>query len=160
MTGKALESPNPPPWGRRTLWHEDIDGGKKPGDSQYGKKDNPRRQVDDPAQANLIGSLIAGEFSYDALSGLAPPMHMPALDIDLPCSLLPSTTRGHFHLLIDKAVPWAQYADLLRVLAACGVIEDGYYQAALRRGATFIRMPGTRKPAPAALPAATERRPS
>lgn len=180
------------PWAGRRLFFEDIDRGQTPG--LY--PENPRHQVTDPAEANLVSSIA---------DGMPPWMHMPVIDIDhpcdlvhgpgrstltiarmarldrytsllgtlrecgiggypdaapaqegdqvvivlgldVPCRLLPSTTEGHFHLYIGKAIPWYEFECLLRVMVHCGLVEDGYYQAARRRCATFVRMPGVSKP--------------
>jgi hypothetical protein len=72
-------------------------------------------------------------------------LHAPTLDIDLPCMLVESSTPGHYHLYIDKAMPWEDYARLLNVLADVGIIERGYADASLRRGASFLRRPGVTK---------------
>jgi hypothetical protein len=144
------------PWGRRRLYREDIDLGRiREEDGSY--RDNPREEVAEPAQANLISSVVGPDFAYEALGGLAPKMHMPVIDIDLPCTLVPSTTEGHFHLYIDKEVSWSDYCRLLSAMVDCGIVEEGYYAAALRRGATFVRMPGVRKPLPPAGRCASRR---
>ena len=77
--------------------------------------------------ANLISSLTE--------NGL----HMPALDIDLPAELRPSSTPGHFHLFIDKPITWRQYRRVLRALKRAGLIEDAVYRLSVKRKATFIR---------------------
>ena len=82
--------------------------------------------------------------SYDPGAGL----QRPVLDIDFPAALVPSTTPGHFHLYLDKPMSWEAYKDLLLALARADIIEDGYAQAALRRGYTSARLPWIRKPEP------------
>lgn len=72
--------------------------------------------------------------------------HKPVLDIDFPAELLPSTTVGHYHLYLDKEVPWDDYVDLLNALAKCGIIEQGYANASIDRGHTAVRLPWVRKP--------------
>ena len=132
------------PWGERTLWQEDIDS-DKPGGPAY--QDHCRVQVMDASEANLVGSVVPAPFRYDALAGQdTTELHMPVIDIDVPCKLIESTTPGHFHLYIDRTVTWEQYCGLLRAMVDCGYVEEGYYQAALRRGATFVRKPGVLKP--------------
>ena len=94
------------------------------------------------AEANLVSSLL------DNGASVLPPkvvMHAPTLDIDFPCELLPSSTEGHFHLLIDKPLTWEQYVVVLQALAFAGIIEDGYFQAAMRQKQTYIRKPGVTK---------------
>lgn len=86
-------------------------------------------------KANCTGSKL------DDGSGL----HAPALDIDLPCRLVPSSTPGHHHLYIDKAMPWPKYVKLLNVLAEVGILEESYVAASIRDGATILRKPGVSK---------------
>lgn len=78
-------------------------------------------------------------------SKLADGQHAPALDIDLPCTLLESTTPGHFHLFIDKPMSWRRYKAILRALKNADVIEDGYYGASVRRRMTMLRLPHIKK---------------
>lgn len=79
-------------------------------------------------------------------------IHTPVLDIDFPCRLVPSTTPGHFHLILDGLeIPWSKYSALLSALSAAGVIEEGYAGAAIRRQASFLWKPGC-KPAEAKRP--------
>lgn len=72
-------------------------------------------------------------------------LHTVMLDIDLPVTVLESSTPGHHHLFIDKKMDWSTYIDLLKALSRAGIIEEGYYHAALAQGATTIRMPWVRK---------------
>jgi hypothetical protein len=86
------------------------------------------------ADANLISSkCLDGE-------------HRPVLDFDIPARYVPSSTAGHGHLYIDKPMSWENYQILLRTLKLVGILEPGYVDAALRRGATFVRPPGVLKP--------------
>ena len=73
------------------------------------------------------------------------PLHRPVLDLDMPCTLLSSSTPGHHHLLIDSPMPWSTYLDLLRALVAAGLVESGYVGAAEERGHTGVRVPWFRK---------------
>ena len=92
-------------------------------------------------EANLLGSYCTTMKS----GGKEVEIHMPTLDIDFPCELIPSSTPGHFHLLIDKAMYWTQYVQLLEALAAAGVIEYGYAKASIAHGGSYIRKPGVHK---------------
>lgn len=74
--------------------------------------------------------------------------HKPVLDIDFPAALLPSSTEGHYHLYLDKEVIWDDYVDLLKALAKCGIIEQGYANASIERGHTAVRLPWVMKPLP------------
>lgn len=73
-------------------------------------------------------------------------MHYPVIDIDLPCTVVESTTPGHCHLYIDKAVSLGDYLDLLNIFYELGIVEGGYLEAARRRGYTAVRLPWVSKP--------------
>lgn len=99
-----------------------------------GPYDAERVLTDDVAQANVITSRVVGT-----------DLHKPVLDLDLPAKLLPSSTTGHFHLLIDRAMSWETYGALLNALADAGLVEPGYVSASLDRGYTAVRLPWVRK---------------
>lgn len=84
---------------------------------------------------NTIGSPIVGR----------PGMHTVLVDIDHPVRVVQSSTPGHYHLYIDVPMPWWRYRKLLRAMSRAGLVEPGYYQAAVRRRATYLRLPWTRK---------------
>lgn len=114
----------------RTYWHSDsIDKGYPTDDR---REIRWRVEHDDP-EANLVSSALADG------------THAPALDLDLPCVLIPSTTPGHHHLLIDKSMPWWRYRILLRALVFAGLVEKRYYKHSVRRGMTMLRLPHIRK---------------
>ena len=94
--------------------------------------DAPR--LADEAAANLVGSQtdVAG-------------IHMPVLDIDVPASLVPSSTEGHFHLYLDVPLTWYEYSDLLYALSKAGILEPGYVEASVNKGGSFVRKPGVTK---------------
>jgi hypothetical protein len=87
--------------------------------------------VEEERVCNVVSSHVDGEEG----------MHAVALDIDMPCELVPSKTPGHFHLYIEKKMPWHQYVSLLTALADAGIIEAGYLWASVRDKATFLRVP-------------------
>lgn len=110
----------------RTYWHSDaIDKGYPVDD-----KREVRTEVshDDP-DVNLISSRLKDG------------QHAPALDLDLPCTLIDSSTWGHHHLLIDHPMPWWKYRILMRVLVFVGLVERKYYRHSVRRGMSMLRMP-------------------
>lgn len=72
-------------------------------------------------------------------------VHYPVLDLDVPCTLVPSSTPGNFHLYIDKAVTHKAYMSLLWALASAGLIEEGYASASTQRGFTAVRVPWVKK---------------
>jgi len=97
-----------------------------------------RTEVDgDNPEANLLSSECTGEWNTG--------MHMPTLDMDVPCTLIPSSTEGHFHLLIDVPMSWEQYTRLLDVMWEVGILQEGFVRLMTARGATFVRKPGVRK---------------
>lgn len=120
----------------------DEGAGMDPG---YDPDDVEPRRLTPVAQANVYSSEMADPPAQDPLSV---GWHMPAIDVDVPCRLVPSTTPGHHHLLFDVPVLWEDYTDLLETLAQCGIVEDGYAKACQNRGASFLRLPWVRKPAP------------
>lgn len=85
-------------------------------------------------EAVLKGSRVSGE-SY----------HCPVIDIDLPCTLTPSTTPGHYHLEIDAPMSWKRYRRLLKALVKAGIVEKGYYRASAMRKESFVRLPGVKR---------------
>lgn len=110
------------------------------GDIDFGNQDSqdctPNREVTAKplAQANSVSSNIKGT-----------EMHRPALDIDVPCLLIDSTTPGHHHLYIDKPMPWEDYEKLIRVLAEIGILQQGYADVSIKRKRTWLRTPWTKK---------------
>lgn len=97
----------------------------------------------DVLRPNLVSSRLFYEPSGDPFGNL----HSPVLDIDFEARLVPSTTQGHYHLYLDGLVmEWDRYKDLLQTLMNFGVIEEGYYQASLRRRMTCVRPPDVKKP--------------
>ena len=71
--------------------------------------------------------------------------HAPAIDIDIPAYLIPSSTEGHSHLYFDVEVPWDKYANLLRALADAGIVERGYADASEANGFSVLRLPWVKK---------------
>lgn len=100
-------------------------------DSPLAGYNHTEAEVADLDTANIITSEVHGK----------PGRHKPVLDIDLPVKLIPSTTEGHFHLMIDKEMDWEDYQRLLWVLADIGIVEEGYASASDERGYTAVRLP-------------------
>jgi hypothetical protein len=113
--------------------------------SANGDYGNDHEGVADLADANLITSIVdAGPLSH---LGRDCADHKVVIDVDLPVTMIESSTPGHCHLFIDKAMDWPTYLALLEALAAAGIIEPGYLNAARRRGHTAVRLPWVRKDA-------------
>ena len=107
---------------QRTYYYSDKIG------KDYDGEEETRTPVSNPQQANLVGSKLADG------SGL----HVVTVDIDLPARLIESETPGHYHLFIDQPMTWDDYSTWLDVSSEIGLIERGYYNAAMKRGETFL----------------------
>lgn len=119
----------PPP---RTLWNSPtldhiIEQDWDPRDYRDAWTDDERVQVDNEDDANLIASLTTNG------------THAPVLDIDYPARLIPSSTPGHYHLYLDREIPWHRYQLALWALSVAGLIEPGFARAAAARKMTFAR---------------------
>lgn len=68
-------------------------------------------------------------------------MHLPAIDLDYSCNLIPSATPDHFHLYLNKPVTWWRYKQLLHAMYRAGLIQKGFYRLSVRRRASFLRHP-------------------
>jgi hypothetical protein len=113
-------------------------------EKEHGYVTRSYEQVDwvshaDP-KANLVTSILDGERPGSDVA-----WHAPVIDLDMPCELLESSTKGHYHLLIDKPMQWADYKKLLTALLEVGIIEKGWYDSALALKASSVRMPGILK---------------
>lgn len=64
--------------------------------------------------------------------------HMPVIDIDYSADLVPSKTEGHFHLFLNKPVPWNKYLKVLEALADAGLIEHKFYLMAKQHSMSFV----------------------
>ena len=117
---------------RRSLWYmpEEEMNGSAPDIFV----ENDRREVDSLDEATLVGSL-----SRDVGWATGAPLHMPVIDIDFPIAAVPSKTKGHYHLYLQKSMTWEQYVVLLSALAFAGIIEPGYFNTSIRRKQTFVR---------------------
>lgn len=71
--------------------------------------------------------------------------HRPVLDIDFPVHVVASSTPGHYHLYLDKQMPWRKYAKLIDALAEAGIIEQGYASVSEGRQYTSVRLPWIKK---------------
>jgi hypothetical protein len=59
--------------------------------------------------------------------------------------LIPSSTPGHFHLVIERAMTWRSYKRLLKAMTRAGLLEKGFTTMAIRRGYTSVRVPWVKK---------------
>lgn len=66
--------------------------------------------------------------------------HSPALDIDIPIRIVPSSTPGHCHLFFDDIrLTQDEHEALLHALYVAGIIEPGYYKSSLARNQSILR---------------------
>lgn len=56
-----------------------------------------------------------------------------------------SSTPGHFHLLIGHTTTWERYLVILQAMLAAGIVQRGYVDHAIHRGAAFVRTPWSKK---------------
>lgn len=111
------------------------------GDSTQNDNPEERIVVDRDEDFNLIGSTVGLPIGWHggAQRQQNPDVqHMPVLDIDHQCYLMPSETEGHFHLYIDVPMSWEDYAKLIEVMGEVGILEPGYVNMSRARMATFV----------------------
>jgi len=127
-------------FGRLTHWHELVDkegrelAADGSSDFDYALDEVVKPPVVTPEDgANVVSSLLTNG------------KHAPAIDIDVPAMLIPSSTPGHSHLYIDCELSWRDYTRLLKTLARVGIVEYGFYRSAVRRGSSMLRLPHIRK---------------
>jgi hypothetical protein len=118
------------PFPGQSIRNADLSGGE-----HYSSEDT-RKLVSDPKD----GTVVTSEYYMNGIL-----MHKPVLDIDMPVTVLPSSTPGHYHLFIDKELTWDSYVQLLSVMSAIGILEDGFVSASLARGHTAVRLPWIKK---------------
>lgn len=56
-------------------------------------------------------------------------------------SLVPSKSYQHFHLYIEKPIPWYQYQDFLYFLNKMGIVQNGFFGMTVTRGMSHLRKP-------------------
>jgi hypothetical protein len=86
-----------------------------------------------------------------SLAQPVPPLHMPCLDLDIPCRLMESKTPGHYHLYIDVLMPWREYKRVLKAMMKAGLIEKGWYERALTDEFTTLVFADERTPTEAII---------
>lgn len=105
------------------------------GSSDDAMENDPEPTTAALAEANVVTSEVDGH----------PGRHKVVLDIDMPVTVLPSSTEGHHHLYIDAELSWEDYQRLIWVLADLGIVEEGYASASHARGYTVLRLPWVHK---------------
>lgn len=129
---------------RRVLRTIDFVGKEKEEGEDYKTYEEP--VVASLDEANVVTSVADNLFQQDEHVGHLV-LHAPVLDFDFPCELIPSTTPGHFHLVMDTQISWAQYQTILTALGAAGILEPGYVDSSLQRGYSAVRLPWIKRPA-------------
>ena len=90
--------------------------------------------------------LEAGHDTATVVQSLLPDGdHMPVIDLDLECMLVPSSAAGHYHLYINKAMSFGQFLNILQALTDAGVVQEGYNHFTRQRGYATVRYPGVTK---------------
>jgi hypothetical protein len=108
------------------------------GEDSYGKWRVEVLRPARPQNAKIVSSQVI-------MDGRVTGYHTLMLDLDFPVTLMESSTAGHHHLYADHLMTWKQYKRVLDAMAKAGLIEEGYYRAALRQNATFLRPPWVKK---------------
>ena len=89
------------------------------------------REEVDYDKANLVGSKT--DLEEDG--------HLPVIDMDMPAHLEPSTTPGHFHLYVNKVVPWDKYVNLLNAMRDAGLVSESTLRCPLSAGRLSFASP-------------------
>lgn len=97
-------------------------------DSPY--EEDPERVESEHGYATLVSSKLPNG------------NHMPVIDLDLPCTLVPSSTPGHFHLYVNQEMSFGQFLNMLQMMTDAGVVQPGFNRFTRERGQAFVRYPG------------------
>jgi hypothetical protein len=67
----------------------------------------------------------------------------PLLEISTYMKIVPSSSKGHFHLYLESAVcTWDQYLELLTVMKEAGWIDEGFVDRSKTYKRSFLLKPG------------------
>lgn len=111
---------------------------------EAGMIEDGRRPAKRMAEAEVVASAQKSAGDDDSDEDYKP-MHVLALDIDHSAVLLPSSTPGHAHLVINHWLSHEAWEEIITVLGKHGVIEEGYASVSVKRKSTFLRLPWIRK---------------
>lgn len=128
------------PTGMRTYWRADPDELNKEMAESEDTTQVPTTPLEAREYADEEANLISSRIITD--------LHVPVLDIDFECRLVPSSRKGHYHLYLDGLQPleWEDYEKLLEALAAAHIIGPGWLHHSKQRQMTVVRRPHIRKP--------------
>jgi hypothetical protein len=93
----------------------------------------------------LAGAEAMGSLIHDGGPDPDSKEHVFVLDLDHKAVLIPSSTSGHHHLIVNHTVMQDDYFKALDVLCEIGLVEEGYRDASKIRGEAFLRLPWIRK---------------
>lgn len=116
-------------------------------DSETPKDYAVNEVVEDIRRANIMTDLPFMERGFGVFKErwVDTEQHYIVLDIDHPTQLIPSSTPGHFHLIIERKVSHFKWIQLLLAMSDAGIVQPGYAHASIRAGYTSIRLPWVRK---------------
>lgn len=106
------------------------------------------RRKPEAGGANLIGSKSVWQERWGARfddPDASRSYHLPVIDLDIPCRLVESSTKGHYHLYIDFPVEEGLYFKALDALADAGIVQRGYADKSAVKGQTCVRPPWLKK---------------
>lgn len=101
----------------------------------YGGSYSKSETSDDLNKVNGIGSRLKN----------SPELHVPIFDIDVPATLIPSSTEGHSHLYIDVPMTWRTYRRLLKECGRAGIVDKKFVKVSIREKMGLLRAPWVKK---------------
>lgn len=72
-------------------------------------------------------------------------IHLPLFDFDFPCKLIKSSTKGHFHLYVNKPVAWIHLYPLIIAMRNAGLLDVEWANIAIRDKQMLLRTANTKK---------------
>ena len=141
--GAGILNPFP---GQATEWVDYTEGS---GNSDDPNHSDVRGFTSDPHLATAVTSVVRESMATDPFGEHR--LHKLVLDLDHDAKLVPSSTPGHHHLFVDKAMRWDQLVRLLCVLSEVGLVEPGYVSACIDQGRTSVRLPHVKRDVPRAV---------
>ena len=75
-------------------------------------------------------------------------LQAPVIDLDLPCRLVESSTKGHYHLYIDKEIHIDQYIKIIDALVEAGIVQEIHGNILKEVRQLYVRAPSAPKRKP------------
>lgn len=136
MSGTFRLDPHEEPIPERVRGYKDelsVDSTTLPSDVFDWNEEIPKTPTEENP-ANLVSSLC--------MNG----KHRPAIDVDVPVRLVPSSTPDHWHLYFPTVeLDDDAYFRLLDALVEAGIVGYGYAYHSKRCGASWLRLPDVKK---------------